>query len=94
MGGWKEGRESRVKDCLQQSKIDISVQFQLYTGRQEKRTLKVYLNHANNLAMEGSSITRSNIQDLVAYFEALLKILRLLVLGQFQVEGRCVGWSL
>jgi hypothetical protein len=25
MGGWMDGRESRVKDCLQQSKISLKV---------------------------------------------------------------------
>jgi hypothetical protein len=25
MGGWMDGRESRVKDCLQQSKIIIII---------------------------------------------------------------------
>jgi len=53
-----------------------------------------YLNHADDLAVEGGGIVRGHVQDLVGDLQSLLEVLRLLQLGQLDVHGRSVRWSL
>jgi hypothetical protein len=52
--------------------------------------MSVYLHHTDYFAMEGCRVTWSHIQDLVAHFQTLLEVLRLLELRQLGVEGRRV----